>query len=131
MRHMTPIDVCILNIHTRVETGTIGTPVLGFVENDVDLSRVSCNHDEVDQVFIRSMDDLMNPELQYVFSAYSRDNFHLTFNVLTHRQTEILRGREMPVFLGGVARIWGLTAYILRHTIHHAILPSDSKPHSP
>ena len=45
-------------------TGTIVTPVIGFVEQEVDLSTLNVSKDEVDQVFIRSLEDLMNPTLQ-------------------------------------------------------------------
>lgn len=43
-----------------------------------------------------------------------------------HRGTEDLgvRGKNMPFFLGGPARVWGLTGIILDGVIQHVIRPA-------
>lgn len=45
-------------------TGTIVTPIIGFVENPVKLSELTVNRDEVDQVFVRPVRELIDPTLQ-------------------------------------------------------------------
>lgn len=78
-------------------TGTVVTPVIGFIQNDCgDLSHLRPDAHEVEKVFTRSIEEL--PEMK----SYE------TFNRL---------GKEtrMPVFTrdgDGDERIWGLTAYI-------------------
>mmetsp|Transcript_40029 Transcript_40029/g.51583 ORF Transcript_40029/g.51583 Transcript_40029/m.51583 type:complete len:294 (+) Transcript_40029:31-912(+) len=75
-------------------TGTMVTPVLAFIENDVkDLSHLVPNEGEVAEIFTLSLSQLTDP---------------------SHREIDDLGLRgEIPAFTGGPVRIWGLTAFIL------------------
>ena len=88
-------------------TGTLVTPLLGFLHSDVgDLSQFSPNADEVERIFTRTLDEL---------SDASRNSFQtLTRNNATF---------EAAVF--GVndeeEKIWGLTAMILNATLKRVV----------
>ena len=75
-------------------TGTIVTPVVGFIENvkteeDLQLLRCSASEDEVESIFTLRLSQLTND---------------------AHRGVEdIHRGPMMPYFTAGPAKIWGLT----------------------
>ena len=91
-------------------TGTLVTPIVGFIEQDVgDFSHLFPNALEVDRVFSRTLEELLNPN---------------------NRKIEILPrpgGRmEMPVFgnEGHDERIWGLTAFILDGFLRNAVIPN-------
>jgi len=94
-------------------TGTLVTPVLGFLEKDVmNFEHFNPSFDEVDRVFTRSIDYLLDP-LHSGNESYE--------NKMHGKVT-------MPVFFDyssdGKERIWGLTAFILRALLDKAILPT-------
>ena len=89
-------------------TGTMVTPVLGFLRNDVeDFQAFSINQNEVERVFTRSLEELLEPEFRTV-EDYNRNNMMVT----------------LPIFGAdnGDERIWGFTAYILDEILHKIIL---------
>ncbi|XP_062503522.1 mitochondrial coenzyme A diphosphatase NUDT8-like [Corticium candelabrum] len=72
-------------------------PVVGFVGN-VTLDELKTNRDEVESVFAVSLLRLSDPLLRVT--------------------TKFRQGYEMPVFLGGQYRVWGLTAIITDYLLH-------------
>ena len=88
-------------------TGTMVTPVIGFLTKDfTDYSSFTPNPDEVDRVFIRSIDQLISSEYRTV-ETYHKDG----------------RSINMPVFGADEKeeRIWGLTAFILGDVLDNII----------
>ena len=78
-------------------TGTIVTPVVGFIKNirtveEVKALQASASQDEVSSIFSVTIDQLMDPR--------------------TKGYEELHRGPLMPYWTCGTERIWGLTAYI-------------------
>lgn len=91
-------------------TGTVVTPVVAVREANLDLEDVVCS-EEVASVFALPLAHLLQ-EANRDLRAYDH------------------RGR-LPVFLGGPATIWGLTAYILDGVLHDVIKPCwDHSPSS-
>lgn len=94
-------------------TGTLVTPVIAYLEEDVgDMQHFTPSAHEVSEVFTRSLDRLAQPGYK-TFETYNR------------------QGKEykVPVFgSDGEHRIWGLTAMILDGVMEQAILPT--KPQS-
>ena len=91
-------------------TGTIVTPVLGFLSEEfTDYSLFEPNASEVDRVFIRSLDQLMDP-------SYNTSEEYQRLGKTT----------TLPVFgpNEGDERIWGLTAFILKGVLHHVLQDS-------
>jgi 8-oxo-dGTP pyrophosphatase MutT (NUDIX family) len=93
------------------QTGTLVTPILGFLENDVDsLQHFNPNVDEVDRIFTRSIETL--DDKNYISSEILKrnDNDHKI---------------KMPVYGSndGDERIWGLTAMLLHGALKHTIIP--------
>jgi len=86
-------------------TGTLVTPVVGFYgELDwVQLER-QYNRDEIDDVFTMTIEELLNPA-----------------NIV-HENVRL--GTNMPAFVSGRHRVWGLTAFILHHFLMEVMLPS-------
>mmetsp|Transcript_30601 Transcript_30601/g.43915 ORF Transcript_30601/g.43915 Transcript_30601/m.43915 type:complete len:251 (-) Transcript_30601:2470-3222(-) len=94
-------------------TGTLVTPVIGFIEEDVmNFEHFNPSLDEVDRVFTRSIDFLLDP------SNCGKETYD---NKVHGRVT-------MPVFYdkssNGKEKIWGLTAFILRAVLDKAIVPT-------
>jgi nudix motif 8 len=89
-------------------TGTIVTPVLAFLENDIkDFEDFSPNKDEVAKVFTRSITELTSADYRS-FKIYNRGG-------------EI----TMPLFgPPNEEQIWGLTAFILNSILHDVIIPN-------
>lgn len=90
-------------------TGTIVTPVLGFLMKDfTDFSLFTSNPREVDRVFVRSIDQLMSPGYR-TFEKFNRNG----------------RVVNMPVFGANEKeeRIWGLTAIILSGVLDNVLDP--------
>ena len=86
-------------------TGTLVTPVVAFYgELDwVQLER-QYNRAEIDDVFTMTIEELLNPA-----------------NII-HENVRI--GANMPAFISGRYRVWGLTAFILHHFLMEVMLPS-------
>lgn len=89
-------------------TGTIVTPVLGFLSEEfTDYSLFEPNASEVDRVFIRSLDQLMDPSCNTT-EQYQRNGKTTTLPVFGPNE--------------GVERIWGLTALILKGVLRHILM---------
>lgn len=93
-------------------TGTLVTPVIGFISKDVgDLKHIQQNRSigEVDEVFTRSIDLLIS-------SSY----------VSFEKLERLGKLYTMPVFGkdDGRERIWGLTAMVLQGVLKNLIVPS-------
>lgn len=89
-------------------TGTLVTPVIGFLDKDVgDLSHLHPSEDEVSAIFTRSLEELTDPE-QKIYERYQREG----------------RVYQMPVFGPKEEhRIWGITAMILDAVLDKAVFP--------
>ena len=94
-------------------TGTLVTPVIGLIEQDLgDLSMLTPSVNEVDKVFVRSIEELISP------------------GYLQHQTSERLGTVwNMPVFGAnkGDEKIWGLTAFILECVLDKLIVPVLSR----
>lgn len=91
-------------------TGTIVTPVLGFLREEfVDYSLFEPDVREVDRVFIRSLDQLLDPQYN-TSETYQRNGKTTTLPVYGPNE--------------GVERIWGLTAFILRGILRNVFQQS-------
>jgi nudix motif 8 len=91
-------------------TGTLVTPVVGYIDKDIEnLSIFSHQKHEVDEVFTRTIEELLRPGM---------------------RSTEVLNRNgvvmEMPTYgpMGNPQRIWGLTAIILDAVLSQLLAPS-------
>jgi len=86
-------------------TGTLVTPVVGFY-GEVDWTQLErqFNRDEIDDVFSMTIEELLNPA-----------------NII---HENVRMGANMPAFLSGRHRVWGLTAFILHHFLMEVMLPS-------
>lgn len=92
-------------------TGTLVTPVIGFVQQDLeDLQALTPNPDEVSQVFTRSIQDLTSPEF-ISYEMLSRQGKPFEFPVYG--------AKEPP-------RIWGLTAIITHGVLNNVLVPTQS-----
>jgi nudix motif 8 len=92
----------------RAITGTIVTPVVAFLKNDIaDGSSFTPNSDEVSSVFTLSVEQLLDEAL--------REQQELGF-----------RGAMFPRFNGGPAPVWGLTAFLMEEVMQKVLLPSAS-----
>lgn len=90
-------------------TGTLVTPIFGFIDKDVgDLSHLIPNPDEVDIIFTRSLEELMDSSKRSK-ETLTRDGQSATFPIFGPDDD-----RE---------RIWGLTAFILNAALNKAIIP--------
>ncbi|XP_044758409.1 nucleoside diphosphate-linked moiety X motif 8 [Coccinella septempunctata] len=90
---------------------TTVTPVLGYIKKNFKIKDLKLSRDEVDEAFFVNLEDLCNPKL--------------------HGHTQFRQGDmtfDMPVFLAGKYRIWGLTAVITYITLH-SLLPSRAYNH--
>lgn len=97
-------------------TGTLVTPVLGFIEEDVrDFDRFSLSQGEVKRVFSRSLQQLLDPT-KSTFETYTGKT-GTKFTMPVFHDAEHSNGEE--------ERIWGLTAYILRGVLDRAIVPTQ------
>eukprot|EP01035_Chromulina_nebulosa_P018602 gene18602-24331_t len=89
-------------------TGTLVTPVLGFVENDIlDFERLNPNADEVSRIFTRSIDTLLSRDYRIIEKLSRNGEF-----------------AEMPAFGTGDEKIWGLTAVILDSVLTNLVIPN-------
>ena len=89
-------------------TGTMVTPVIGFLTKDfTDYSSFTPNPDEVERVFIRSIDQLIRPEYR-TFETFHRDGSSTNIPVFGANEKE--------------ERIWGLTAFILGNVLDNIIV---------
>lgn len=94
-------------------TGTLVTPILGFLENDVeDLQHFSPNDAEVHEVFTRSVEQLVSPGFREE-EWLGRDDQKFKFAVFD---------RHSPL------KIWGLTAAILDAVLKNVIIPTQLSP---
>jgi hypothetical protein len=90
----------------RALTGTMATPVIGFVEQEMDRTSVqgmveaAGSATEVDSCFVLTLEELLDPD---------------------QRTTEVLRGYPMSRFTAGPEPVWGLTAFILDGVLRDAI----------
>jgi nudix motif 8 len=92
-------------------TGTLVTPVVGYIEVDVgDLTHFSPDMKEVSKIFTRTIEELQSSK---------------SFEVLSNRNGQDVR---MPVFSSAESdqdeRIWGLTAYITETVLDSIIIPT-------
>ncbi|KAG5179741.1 NUDIX hydrolase domain-like protein [Tribonema minus] len=90
-------------------TGTRVTPVVGWVERDVDgCRRLELCPDEVAHAFTVPLAHLLDP---------------------ANRGMERLGARgDMPVFMADPHRIWGLTAFITDGVLRNAVVPALAAP---
>lgn len=92
-------------------TGTLVTPVVGYIEADVgDLTHFDPDMNEVSKIFTRTIDELRNSKSHEMLS--SRDG----------------KDVRMPVFHSNShedERIWGLTAYITERVLELIIVPTQ------
>eukprot|EP01138_Halocafeteria_seosinensis_P002599 gb/GECG01002657.1/.p1 GENE.gb/GECG01002657.1/~~gb/GECG01002657.1/.p1 ORF type:complete len:276 (+),score=28.42 gb/GECG01002657.1/:1-828(+) len=101
-------------------TGTHVTPVVGYVPGTLNVAQLLYNRNEVSSLFslpVSSLTDYRNfymEELQVPYGGHQRSQ-------ITWSTTNI------PVYLGGPERVWGLTAYILEGCLRDVILPSLSE----
>jgi 8-oxo-dGTP pyrophosphatase MutT (NUDIX family) len=90
--------------------GTLVTPVLGFIQDDLeDLGRIHPNESEVQKVFTVSLDYLADPA-NIVMQELSRNNVRFM----------------APSYGTGTHRIWGLTGMVLHATLRNVIYPTMS-----
>lgn len=91
-------------------TGTLVTPVLGFIKDDIeDMGNLSPNPSEVARIFTRSVDvDLLTPGYR-TFEVLSRNNISMTLPAFGPDNDE---------------KIWGLTAVILNSVLDRVIIPT-------
>lgn len=90
-------------------TGTLVTPVLGYVHDDIsDLRHLNFSQIEVAKVFTRSFEQLLDPNYKTIQEVEWKGKVH-----------------RMPVYGNddGDERIWGLTAIILEAVIAEVITP--------
>jgi len=83
--------------------------VFGFIDKDIgDMSHLLASPDEVDTIFTRTLDELMDSSKRST-ERLSRDG----------------KSMDFPVFgpNDGNERIWGLTAFILNAALEKAIIP--------
>lgn len=97
-------------------TGTLVTPVVGFIEEDVrDFDRFSLSQGEVKRVFSRSLQQLLDPTKSTIETYTGKTG--TKFKMPVFHDAEHSNGEE--------ERIWGLTAYILRGVLDRAIVPTQ------
>ena len=90
-------------------TETIVTPIIGFLKQDYDdYSCFTPNAFEVDRVFIRSLDQLLDPDYRTI-ETYERNGKVVSLPVFGAHEKE--------------ERIWGLTAFILQGVLDNIICP--------
>ena len=97
--------VDVLGQYTAVpdKTGKIRvTPVVGML-GEIDLSTVRFNPDEVAAVFALTLRQLRDPSLRGTRPLPSRP------------------GLTSPTFGGGLAEVWGMTAYILESFLRNVV----------
>mmetsp|Transcript_14971 Transcript_14971/g.44716 ORF Transcript_14971/g.44716 Transcript_14971/m.44716 type:complete len:224 (+) Transcript_14971:234-905(+) len=84
--------------------GTVVTPVIGTRDEPLDLTRdVELCEAEVDSVFSLPVAHLLDP---------------------ANREVRTYKGRgELPVFHGGPAEVWGMSAYILEGVLRDVVRP--------
>jgi 8-oxo-dGTP pyrophosphatase MutT (NUDIX family) len=94
-------------------TGTLVTPVIGYITKDIeDLSLFTQSKGEVDEIFTRTVDELLQPGV---------------------RGTEMLSRLGMTIKMpyygkkGDPQCVWGLTAMILEGVIRQLLIPSAEK----
>ena len=91
-------------------TNTLVTPILGFLHGDLgDFEQLRLNSNEVDQIFTRTLEELLDPE-RNCYETLSRDGQSGSFPVFGTQDKQL--------------RIWGLTAIILRATLDRVIVPN-------
>lgn len=106
------IDVLGLCQTVPAITGTLVTPVVGMIRNDINFyERFSPSSLEVERVFTRTLDELL-------------DSGNNSSELLSRNGREA----EMPIFgvQRGDERIWGLTALVLKGVLENGILPALS-----
>ena len=92
-------------------TGTLVTPVLAFITNDVkDFEELSPNESEVSRIFTRSIIELESPNYK-TYESITRNNKTTIFPTYGNNDDE---------------RIWGLTAVILESVMKNMIIPNYS-----
>jgi nudix motif 8 len=80
-------------------TGVAVTPVVGYV-GSLDIGALQLSHDEIDEAFALSLDELVDP---------------------AHRQAQTLGSRIAPLFSAGPHPVWGLTAWILDEVMREGL----------
>lgn len=90
-------------------TGTHVTPAVGFLERDFESAdhldaELALNAGEVAGAFVLSLTQLQDPALV--------------------GSTDLGPRGRIPVYRGGPAPVWGLTAYILSHVLDEVLLPT-------
>lgn len=81
-------------------TGVVVTPVIGFIEGDLDIETLQVSPHEIDEAFALTLAQLVDP---------------------AHRQRQQLGTRTAPVFSAGPHPVWGLTAWILDEVLREAL----------
>jgi hypothetical protein len=90
-------------------TGTLVTPVIGFMKEPFkDHSLFQPNENEVDRIFLRSLQQLTDPSYKS-YETYERNGIKLMMPVFGEHEKE--------------ERIWGLTAFILDSVLDKVIRP--------
>lgn len=110
-----PLQVLAVCQTVPAVTGTLVTPIIGFMESDVaDFEHFQPHKGEVDTVFSRSIEQLTAPNYK-------------THELLTPGSSRSRGGLlRMPVFGAdaGRERIWGLTAFVLDAILTRCIMPA-------
>lgn len=95
-------------------TGTHVTPVVGFMQEDLtDMSVFQLSEAEVDFAFTLPIERMLDPAFVAVETLSNRPR------VANSRATA-----QVPVFRGGPARVWGLTAWIMSEVLQNVVVPS-------
>ncbi len=87
-------------------THTIVTPVIGFIDGELDTDALSLSSDEIEMAFALTLGQLADP---------------------AHRRPQQLGPRIAPIFSAGPHPVWGLTAWIMDEVLREALgLPLTS-----
>jgi nudix motif 8 len=87
-------------------THTIVTPVIGFIDGDLDTGTLALSPDEIEMAFALTLEQLTDP---------------------AHRRPQQLGPRVAPIFSAGPHPVWGLTAWIMDEVLREALgLPLTS-----
>lgn len=107
-------NLCLTACCACAVTGTHVTPVVGFMQEDLtDMSVFQLSEAEVDFAFTLPIERMLDPAFVAVETLSNRPR------VANSRATA-----QVPVFHGGPARVWGLTAWIMSEVLQNVVVPS-------
>ena len=103
------------------KTMTPVTPIIGFIENDVgDFEHFAPSMSEVDRVFTRSLDQLLDPSY-FRFEMLSRDEKSPKVRMPIYGWPDENGDKSSVEY---EERIWGLTAWILEAVLRQVVAPA-------